>query len=597
MLRQAGPSKRRRSSSEHKEYHDQSDKTNEDRIIELPGVYQNHFEQMTLINRFPLAFIREQNLIKGDDENGKCLLGLRSGESWCFVGRCSARVLKGAVEVYGALLSTSSAKQDCFSPTTHAPLTFHSRRSTSLDESNLEGAYSGYESVLELSILDKGLGQFDQNPFYGSLFKPTNHFGFHEIIPGVFSLTYNSSEISQLMPPLYCPPTWYQFVDENLHSNSDGLIKIAVLGSKSNGKSTFCKFLVNQLLRNHEIVCFLETDVGQPEFTPSGLLSLNEVTSPLTGPSFTHMELQESRFFGFSTPEKDPALYFSLIIDLYNVYIRKYRARNIPLIINTHGWIKSIGLDLLNQILQLTMPGFIVQFVGANADGHMKNFDIVASNNSELKTKIFKQWRRSDDDFHTSIEDLKRWNYESVLFPPPVSDLNMKLSKWSTADIRNLRFAFYFATSFDHNKDKIWNFSPITCMLPTFIELEKIKTIFGKKHCLTDEERLRVMNASILGLMPEGCSKCHGLAIVRAISTSDIERKGLYLVSPLTFEELNNLDVTIVHKHGDEIPAAMLFKDEPSIKTIPYCETFVIDGLQGHKMRKTRRNLLRKYHS
>ena len=30
-------------------------------------------------------------------------------------------------------------------------------------------------------------------------------------------------------------------------------------------------------------VCFLECDVGQTEFTPPALLSLNKVTSPLLG--------------------------------------------------------------------------------------------------------------------------------------------------------------------------------------------------------------------------------------------------------------------------------------------------------------------------
>ena len=278
------------------------------------------------------------------------------------------------------------------------------------------------------------------------------------------------------------------------------------------------------------------------------------------------------------------------------MYVLKYRARNIPLIINTHGWIKSIGLDLLKQILQLTMPGFIVQFVGANADGQMKNFDIVAFKNSELKTRIFNEWSLDDNNIDKTVGDLQQWNYESILFPPPVSELNMKSSKWSAADIRTLRFMFYFANACDNNNDRIWDFTPLTEMSPKFVELGKIYTNIGN-DLLSDDERLRLLNASMVGLMSESSLKCHGIAIVHAVTNEQSEKKGIYLLSPLSTEELNDMDMTIFHRHNDEIPTSMLFKDTASIKTSPYCETFVIDGIQGHKMRKTRRNLLRKYHS
>ena len=207
----------------------------------------------------------------------------------------TASVLKGSVEVCGALLSPSSPIQHCFSPTSHAPLNFHSRKAVDISES--DNQYDQYESVLELSILDRGLCKFEQNPFYGSFFKPSNNHNADELIPGLFSVTYNTTEICQLMRPLFCPPMWYQFVLEKL-LNTDDVIKVAVLGSKNNGKSTLCKFLINQLLQKHETVCYLETDVGQPEFAPSGLLALDEISSPRLGPSYTHIDLQETRFFG-----------------------------------------------------------------------------------------------------------------------------------------------------------------------------------------------------------------------------------------------------------------------------------------------------------
>ncbi len=34
---------------------------------------------------------------------------------------------------------------------------------------------------------------------------------------------------------------------------------------------------------------YLDTDLGQPEFTPAGLVSLHVISSPVFGPSFMHL--------------------------------------------------------------------------------------------------------------------------------------------------------------------------------------------------------------------------------------------------------------------------------------------------------------------
>ena len=36
----------------------------------------------------------------------------------------------------------------------------------------------------------------------------------------------------------------------------------------------------------------------------------------------------------------------------------------IPLVINTMGWVKGMGLDLLNQIIAMSQPEHILQIVG-----------------------------------------------------------------------------------------------------------------------------------------------------------------------------------------------------------------------------------------
>lgn len=47
---------------------------------------------------------------------------------------------------------------------------------------------------------------------------------------------------------------------------------IAVTGTKGIGKSSFARLMVNVLLNHNPQVAYLETDLGQPEFTVSGKL-------------------------------------------------------------------------------------------------------------------------------------------------------------------------------------------------------------------------------------------------------------------------------------------------------------------------------------
>ena len=58
---------------------------------------------------------------------------------------------------------------------------------------------------------------------------------------------------------------------------------IYVHGPKRCGKSTLARFLCNWLLNTYQRVAYLECDVGQTEFTPSGLVSLNVLSKPLFG--------------------------------------------------------------------------------------------------------------------------------------------------------------------------------------------------------------------------------------------------------------------------------------------------------------------------
>lgn len=81
------------------------------------------------------------------------------------------------------------------------------------------------------------------------------------------------------------PPSWTNaaktITENSLHSAEPyiGIVK----GWKNTGKSAFTRFLCNVLRSSHKRVAYLECDIGQSEFMPSGCVSLHLLDEYLLG--------------------------------------------------------------------------------------------------------------------------------------------------------------------------------------------------------------------------------------------------------------------------------------------------------------------------
>jgi len=157
------------------------------------------------------------------------------------------------------------------------------------------------------------------------------------------------------------------------HSNPTFLIK----GPKRNGKSTFARTLLNKLLMHHKRVAFLDCDPGQSEFTPAGFVSLHVVAQPIFGPPYAHLVLPfRAHFIASTTPKTSPSLYLDGVKDLFDTWRVDVMhvsmsedvdedervADTIPLVINTMGWSKGLGVDLMQKIEAMVEPGYVFDF-------------------------------------------------------------------------------------------------------------------------------------------------------------------------------------------------------------------------------------------
>ncbi|KAK4768810.1 hypothetical protein SAY86_026960 [Trapa natans] len=118
---------------------------------------------------------------------------------------------------------------------------------------------------------------------------------------------------------------------------------VLVCGPKNSGKSTFSRHQLNVLLQKYKKVAFLDMDVGQTEFTPPGVLSLCIIENS----------------------SRDPGKYLQCVYALYDYYrdelckseSSKSSMVELPLIVNTPGWIKGSGYEVLVKILNASIVG------------------------------------------------------------------------------------------------------------------------------------------------------------------------------------------------------------------------------------------------
>ncbi|CAE6487261.1 unnamed protein product [Rhizoctonia solani] len=566
---------------------------------------------------------------------------LNPGESLFFVGTVELVVLQGSIQLLGTTLTPSRTSHRIFAPRSHPipvldalnqPIdtdSHYPNRKVSLI-SGLPGSILESISTLHVVIAlqelitgIEGLGRVVQT--FTGVFEPDIRDG--GITKKILESLYVYESESQFDASFHFPDDWQQAIAgilsttsrEAAGNDSSDAPVILVRGAKNSGKSTFSRSLANSLTSRYHRVAFIECDIGQSEFTPGGMVSLNLLRTPVFGPPFTHLSLPRcAHFIGGNSPKTTPSHYLAALGDLAQRYQLEFKyseslgdgtideepvniSDSIPLVINTQGWVKGMGADLLRSIEGLFTPTHVVEFQAPHIPPPSESF--------HGRSALFSQ----ESNPHPSNNPNRSIKLLPIVPPSPSS-------RFSSADLRSLALASYFyGRSNDNDPDSRithWDTSlslrstaPIT--IDTHSTLESIVIVAPAGDDLVPTDLPRAIVCGIVGLVapdspstpPETpytqgalppspqSSRCVGLGFVRGASATH-----LHLLSPVPASYLRLCRMLVLGELTMPV-WAFLESEESAVEEngLPFLQwgrSIAEDA--GGERRRIRRNIMRR---
>lgn len=316
-----------------------------------------------------------------DERQNRAVLIMQKDQTLCFRGKCSVTCLYGRIEVMEFTIDEGQQPYPLFSPASHFPLTIKSLQNPDDTRDDRTEASVILQQYLSAASRKKLLKKVRSNTsivllepmetpltrFLSSFTELTELFSppSCELMSAVLDTPLNGlgvipldNTVEGMKISKSCREALNTVVSA-CKGELEGSAVILVCGARNAGKSTFIRLLINTLLNHTASVDYLEGDLGQTEFTPSGCLSLSIVKEPLLGPPFTHqLNPEHMIYYGQSSCESDLDRYLECLKSLWH---RRSQSREAAIIINTMGWVKGFGFQLLVDMIRLFPVSHVVQ--------------------------------------------------------------------------------------------------------------------------------------------------------------------------------------------------------------------------------------------
>lgn len=138
--------------------------------------------------------------------------------------------------------------------------------------------------------------------------------------------------------------------------------KAVVIGGKNVGKSGLTQYLINKHINKFGKILLIDLDIGQPICAVAQTISATVLSKPIIGPGYLSNNYPDKcLLYGDKSIMISPFKYVRCIRELVSYCNSKEEFKNIPWIVNTMGYQKGFGMQLMCLLLRIIQPTDVIQ--------------------------------------------------------------------------------------------------------------------------------------------------------------------------------------------------------------------------------------------
>ncbi|XP_058981795.1 FK506-binding protein 5 [Musca domestica] len=338
--------------------------------------------------------------------------------------------------------------------------------------------------------------------------------------------------------------------------------RILLAGGKGVGKSTLLRYLINKELQRSEKVLLIDLDIGQPEIFVPQTVSCAVVTKPLLGPGFFLNQQPEKAFaVGHTNIALCAHRYIEAVQKLIDYCLAQNHLQDIPWFVNTMGYNKGFGLELISVIIKSLPLTDVIQLQSNKA---INNFDtlLFPQNINQVPCNMFMEYNGNPDEESPILE------YRTHVWQTAVTQESRYQKEWdmSPKDTRYAMLLTRLSVALQGHAEWLTDCKPLSAPLD---QLKLINLMDNKPPCSQDE-LAKAMEANLVYLChaenERSAVECLGIGVVRAI---DYHVRQVYLIPAISTPLLKHVNCLAL---GDmPLPSSMLTNQGSRVnKTAPF---------------------------
>lgn len=356
------------------------------------------------------------------------------------------------------------------------------------------------------------------------------------------------------------------------------------------------QYLINKHISKHPKILLIDLDIGQPICGASQTVSATLISQPLIGAGFlNNTKADKSFLFGDKSIMLSPFKYNECVARLMDFCNCNEEYKNIPWIINTMGYQKGFGLQLMCLLLRVIQPNEVVQIQHSNQRYNFKEIlkeSIVNDFSFSFFSESYLQKYPRNVHFTTHVLD-SIVNNGNVRQNQQTDDDD---SQWTSNATEKRKISILAQLSRLMKGGQTY----LNDVIPYGTSMEKIRMIvIDEDYGDYNGVNLDLFNGNLVYLCgnfenndtldSNSILECYGIGIVRAV---DKVHNYIYILLPQQddSEKLKAM-INVLALGNIPLPAEILLKQNFGVTgTVPFV-TFFKDRNMSHKKYINKRNI------